>query len=55
VIFDTLVAGEACFEHRLVGRFAVVKMSPTARRGVFFLVRQKKSWVDSGSGSLPSE
>jgi hypothetical protein len=37
-LFDSLVAGKAGFEHCLVGRFAVVKMSesPAAGRGVFF-------------------
>ena len=35
--FDSLVAGKTGFEHCLVGRFAVVKLSepPAARRGVF--------------------
>jgi hypothetical protein len=36
--FGKLVAGEAGFVHRLVGRFAVLKVSepPAARRGVLF-------------------
>jgi hypothetical protein len=36
--FDSLVAGEAGFEHRLLGGFAVlIELSepPAARRGVF--------------------
>jgi hypothetical protein len=40
-------------------RDAVIGVVDVAAAGLpnlpYFLVRQKKSWVDSGSGSLPSE
>jgi hypothetical protein len=50
--FDLIVAGEAGFHERLVGRFAVLEVSeaPTARCGVLFCVLDHKLNVRWGAG-----
>jgi hypothetical protein len=51
-IFDRLVTGEAGFEQRLAGRFAVFELSkpPTTSRGIFLRVLDHKRNVRGGSG-----
>ena len=52
IFSDAVVEDGAISEAEIAG---VLEMVIGAENGVKFSARQKKSWVESGSGSLPSE